>query len=165
MYVNAVNYDGSGSGLTLGSCRGTPTNRLDAFMPSDALTGDTHQDLRPKLEDLEQQLGWDWARTRHRQADRRNARRTHLGRIDARQGLDVPDADSHARGKSERRGMTRRTLVVEDQEDLLCRRATHCSAERMGSARPGTAKQLALAGLRGMRHSAWDHRSIDRGTN
>jgi hypothetical protein len=60
--------------------------------------------------------------------------------------------------------MTKRNVVVEDQEDLR-RRATHCSAERMGSARPSTAKQLALGGLRGMRPSAWDRRSIDRGTD
>jgi hypothetical protein len=36
-------------------------------------------------------------RPRHRQADRGDARRPHLGRDDGRQGIDVPDGDSHAR--------------------------------------------------------------------
>ena len=61
--------------------------------------------------------------------------------------------------------MSKPILVVEDQEDLLHRRAAHCSTERMGQARPPTAKQLALAGLLGMRPSAWDRRSIDLGTD
>jgi hypothetical protein len=61
--------------------------------------------------------------------------------------------------------MSKRILVVEDEEDLLYRRAAHCSTERMGPARPTTAKQLAPEGLRGMRPSVWDRRSIDRGTD
>ena len=105
------------------------------------------------------------SRARHRQADRRDARRPHLGRIDIGQGRDLRDGASNSRRIRKGRAMTKHILVVEDQEDLLHRRAAHCSAERMGSAMPGIAKQLALAGLRGMRPSAWHRRSIDRGTD
>jgi hypothetical protein len=61
--------------------------------------------------------------------------------------------------------MTKHILVVEDQEDQRHRHAAHCSTKRMGRARPATGKQLAPAGLRGMRPSAWDRGSIDRGTD
>jgi signal transduction histidine kinase len=36
------------------------------------------------------------AGARHRQTDRGDARRPHLGRVDRREGLDVPDGDSYA---------------------------------------------------------------------
>src|SRR5690606_8925210 len=54
---------------------------------------------------------------RDRQAHRRAARRPHLGRVDTRPGLHLrlhPAAPGRRAGES---GMTKRILVVEDQED------------------------------------------------
>jgi two-component system cell cycle response regulator DivK len=50
--------------------------------------------------------------------DRGDAWWAHLGRICDRQGLNLPDGASHARRNAEDCPMSKRILVVEDQEDL-----------------------------------------------
>jgi His Kinase A (phospho-acceptor) domain/Histidine kinase-, DNA gyrase B-, and HSP90-like ATPase len=85
---------------------------------------------------------------RYRQADRRDARWAHLGRVSGRQGLDLPDGAANPGRVPKGRSMTTRILVVEDQESPSG--TAPRSTERMGPVRPATAKRLALAGPGGM---------------
>ena len=76
-------------------------------------------------------------RTGDRQADRGNARRAHLGRVHGREGLHLLLQHPGAGRTAGRRGMSKRILVVEDQEDarrivrdLLAASATSWSKRR-----------------------------------
>ena len=62
--------------------------------------------------------GRNGPRACHRQADRRDAWRPHLGGIEPRQGLHLPHGASRPRRSRQRCRMSKRILVVEDQEDL-----------------------------------------------
>src|SRR6266542_4686999 len=52
-----------------------------------------------------------------READHRDARRAHLGRIRAGQGIDIPIYRSGTGRSTNRAGMSKRILVIEDQQD------------------------------------------------
>src|SRR5262249_33955052 len=61
---------------------------------------------------------WNWPWPRHFQADRRNARWQHLGGVHIGAGLDFPYESACANRLSKISPMTKRILVVEDQDDL-----------------------------------------------
>src|SRR5215510_1124562 len=62
--------------------------------------------------------GWHRAGSCHCKRDCRDAWRAHLGRVDDGSGLDVPHGAAHARRSRRQCSMSKRILVVEDQEDL-----------------------------------------------
>ena len=66
---------------------------------------------------IDARQGWHRAWARHRQADRRDARWQTLGRIRAGQGLDVLLQRSGANRARARGIVSKRILIIEDQED------------------------------------------------
>ena len=57
---------------------------------------------------------WHWTRACDRQANRRDAWWSHLGGVDAGQGLDLPDGASHARRVPKESAISKRILVIAD---------------------------------------------------
>src|SRR5262249_1300246 len=62
--------------------------------------------------------GWHRAGSCHCERDCRDAWRAHLGRVNDGSGLDVPHRVARARPNRRGCSMSKRILVVEDQEDL-----------------------------------------------
>src|SRR5262249_55185932 len=60
---------------------------------------------------------WHWARALDRQADRGDAWWPHLGRIDTREGLDLPNRASHARRISEDWPMTSASPICRSKRE------------------------------------------------
>src|SRR5262249_12925399 len=60
---------------------------------------------------------WNRSWPDHRQKNYRHARRTHMGGVESGEGLDLPLHAAGARRAAEASDMSKRILVVEDEED------------------------------------------------